>query len=569
MVTVSMATFYIFTWFLWLQVIRIYGDDSDPPVNFPPTIPIAQGDFLNWAGDIQVSDLWIATPADENDVLTMANWAAQNDFKLRASGFSHNWSPLTVTNGDNGNIVLVDTTSYLNNIQVPTQISASQYAVRAQTGASMLQLLTFLEKYGYGLYAYPAPGDITIGGALAIGGHGTGVPYKGEKVPPSQALGTLSNLVISFTAVAWDETENQFILKTFQRSDVEAKAFLVNFGRTFITEVTLLVGLNYNLRCKSTTLVTKDELFSLIPGPNALSTLLDETGRVEIITYPFTSTPWLKIWSIEPTKPLLSREVTQPFNYIFSDNLPKSVTDIIGNMTKGAWALTPLLGTTMLTTTTTGLLATLTGDIWGPSKNLLLYVKPTTLRVTANGYAVITERSNVQRVVSTFNTYYDDLVAACQSAGEYPFNGPVEIRVTSLDNANVVANSEVPSFSAIHPINDHPEYDTVIWFDVLSIPNTPYLNEAMRLLELFMLNEYNGDYASIRPEWSKGWAYTDEGAWTDIDFYRQFVPSTFPSTTNADGWNWAVETLDEYDPNGVFTNSFIDALVKTVPQEIQ
>lgn len=46
-----------------------------------------------------------------------------------------------------------------------------------QTGACMLEILTFLEKYRLGLYAVPAPGDLTIGGVLAIGGHGTGVPY--------------------------------------------------------------------------------------------------------------------------------------------------------------------------------------------------------------------------------------------------------------------------------------------------------------------------------------------------------------------------------------------------------
>lgn len=405
---------------------------------------------------------------------------------------------------------------------------------------------------------------ITLGGVLAVGAHGTGVPFVGETIPSGQALGTISNLVISFKAVVWDASSSAYILKTFQRSDVEAKALLINFGRTFITEVTLMVGPNYNLRCKSTTDISKNVLFSLVPGPNTFASYVNLTGRVETITFPFTDNPWLKVWSIEPNKPLLSREVDQPFNYIFSDIVPEEVSTLINLITQGSWFLAPVLGALQLSLVSAGLIATLTKDIWGPSKNTLLYIKPTTIRLTANGYAVLTNRLNVQKVVSTFVTYFEDLVVYYQNRGMYPFNGPMEIRATTLDKPGVVTNGEPPSFSAIHTLNDHPDYDIVIWFDVLCVPFTEYLEEAMNLLEQFILDEFNGVYASVRPEWAKGWAYTNESTWTDTDFIRKFIPSTFPSTTATDGWNWAVATLDAYDPHRIFTNSFIDDLLQTV-----
>ena len=47
----------------------------------------------------------------------------------------------------------------------------------------------------------------------------------------------------------------------------------------------------------------------------------------------------------------------------------------------------------------------MSADLWGPSKNTLLYLKPTTLRVHANGYAVLTSRDRVQRVVSEFAAF--------------------------------------------------------------------------------------------------------------------------------------------------------------------
>jgi hypothetical protein len=74
------------------------------------------------------------------------------------------------------------------------------------------------------------------------------------------------------------------------------------------------------------------------------------------------------------------------------------------------------------------------GHIWGASKDVLLYVRPATLRVTANGYAILTRRRDVQRVISEFIGRYTAVVAAYRAQGLYPLNMPVEIRVTGLDD---------------------------------------------------------------------------------------------------------------------------------------
>src|SRR5262249_55652262 len=149
----------------------------------------------------------------------------------RASGFMHNWSPLSVTtDGNTQNVVLVDTTKNLVDMKITTRPNPSTGAVKVQTGASITSLLTFLEDNGLGVYATPAPGDITVGGALAIDGHGTGIPAVGETAQPGHSYGTLSNLIISLTAVVWNSTSNSYVLKTFERSDLDAKAFLVHLG---------------------------------------------------------------------------------------------------------------------------------------------------------------------------------------------------------------------------------------------------------------------------------------------------------------------------------------------------
>jgi hypothetical protein len=87
-----------------------------PPPNFPPSIPLALDNFENWSTEIQVPNQWIATPANDQDVVTLANWAKQAGYTLRALGKQHNWSPLVLPTG--APVVLVSTVN-LSNKQAP------------------------------------------------------------------------------------------------------------------------------------------------------------------------------------------------------------------------------------------------------------------------------------------------------------------------------------------------------------------------------------------------------------------------------------------------------------------
>ena len=72
--------------------------------------------------------------------------------------------------------LLVDTTQHLTNISISTSVIPA--TVTAQTGVTMDTLLAALGAKGLGLTANPAPGDLTLGGVLAIGGHGTAIEGK-------------------------------------------------------------------------------------------------------------------------------------------------------------------------------------------------------------------------------------------------------------------------------------------------------------------------------------------------------------------------------------------------------
>ncbi len=554
--------------FEWTPIFQVPAASAQstltPPPNFPSSLPLYQQAFQNWSGEIALENAWTCAPTSAADVVTLANWAFPVGYEVRARGMMHNWSPLVIPVDSNGaDLVLADTTQHLTGVTIDS--SGSPPTVTTQTGVTMDVLLQDLENAGLGLTAHPAPGDITVGGALAIDGHGTAVPAQGETIIPGHTYGSVSNLILSLTAVVWSASQGQYVLQTFERSDPAIQPLLAHLGRTFVTEVTLQVGANTRLRCQSFVNVPASALFGA-PGSSSqtFDSYVEQSGRVETIWFPFTSAPWLKVWTIAPQKPLLSREVGSPYNYVFADVIPETVSGLIKEILNGDVSVTPTFGQAELAIVAAGLVGTLTADIWGWAKDLLLYVKPSTLRVTANGYAVLTSRANIQQVIYDFITFYESQVAAYQAEGNYPMNGPVEIRVTGLDVPGdvMIAAATTPQLSALRPRPDQPNWNVAVWFDILTMPGTPYSDQFYRDIEQWMFTHYVGSYAAARPEWSKGWAYTDSAAWSDPTMLNATIPDAINAGQQVgDNWNAAVATLGTYDPYRVFSNAFLNSFM--------
>ncbi len=234
----------------------------------------------------------------------------------------------------------------------------------------------------------------------------------------------------------------------------------------------------------------------------------EESGRVEAIWFPFTDKPWLKIWSPTPVKPPESREVFGPYNYFFTDNLPEPLTDLLGQVAGGIQAATPAFGVGQLAAVQAGLALTDTDDLWGWSKDVLFYLRHTTMRVTAGGGVVVTERANIQGVVNEFTTWHNSRMSELAAQGKYPINGPFEVRMCKVDDdAEVLVESAgPPNLSAVRPRPDHPEWDTCIWMNVVTLPGTPGAAEYFREMERWMAQHYSGDYATFGPSGPKAGA---------------------------------------------------------------
>ncbi len=74
----------------WIPVFRVSPASaqatSAAPPNFPSSIPLYQQAYQNWADMIVIDSVWTCAPASANDVVTLANWAYANGYRLPAAG---------------------------------------------------------------------------------------------------------------------------------------------------------------------------------------------------------------------------------------------------------------------------------------------------------------------------------------------------------------------------------------------------------------------------------------------------------------------------------------------------
>ena len=96
---------------------------------------------------------------------------------------------------------------------------------------------------------------------------------------------------------------------------------------------------------------------------------------------------------------------------------------------------------------------------------------------------------------------------------------------------------------------------------MLTIPGTPSSNEFYEAMETWAYSHYTGSYAAIRPEWSKGWAYTSAGPWTNSTMLSSTIPAGVNVGQAQDNFQVASAAFDTYDPHRVFSNSFLNTLL--------
>ncbi|TDC42321.1 hypothetical protein E1281_36330 [Actinomadura sp. KC345] len=319
-------------------------------------------------------------------------------------------------------------------------------------------------------------------------------------------------LVGSFTAIGWDRDAGRYVPFTAERGDPDFRPHLAHLGRAFVVDVTLCVERDTWLRCVSDVSARAREVVG-----RGLAELVDAAGRVEVLWFPYIDRTWVKTWTPSWGQSF-SRPAVQPYNYPFSDNIPGPVADLTARIVKGRPELAPELVEAQHAAITWGLAATGAGDLVGPSKNVLLYAKPSMLRYSLGGWTVLTRRADLGEAASRFADIYRSLLNDYKERGLYPVNGPVELRVTGLDPS--------PSLAACAPDPDNPNFDTALWINVATLPGSLAHATFFTELERRMFCVFRPPLALIRVEWSKGWAYGPRGAWSSRAMLTETIPAT-------------------------------------------
>ena len=147
-------------------------------------------EFRDWSQTTVVQGVPTVVASSADDVVRLCNEAAASTppgMKVRALGHAHNWSPLILPTNSaaNPNVLLVDT-RHLTGQPTAARVGNHVHATFG-AGTTLEEATAFLESLdnqgtsqapGYSFLNMPAPGDLSIGGTLAIGGHGTSVPRK-------------------------------------------------------------------------------------------------------------------------------------------------------------------------------------------------------------------------------------------------------------------------------------------------------------------------------------------------------------------------------------------------------
>ncbi|XP_037034023.1 uncharacterized protein LOC119072828 [Bradysia coprophila] len=537
------------------------------PDNFPDDIEINKEKFVNWSGDIEIDNVWVARPRTQDHMVDIANWAHQYGKKVRVIGFRHSFAPIGGDPQINVNeTILVDPTKHLTKIEKATfSIPDIPLVLNIEAGATMESILTYAEEYGASLYHCPAPGELSIAGVVTVGAHGSGAPPYGEDLPPAFSGGTVSNAIVSLSAVVWNSIANKYVLETFDRSHPDTKDMIISLGRIPFTGVHLGFGKNYNLACDSCFTISSEELYKEPEASNGhdttFSKIVNETGRCDILSFGTENKTWAMVWQNKTKQPFLSRHVKDPYNFIFNTEFHVELAELYSDVSGVAGPLVSLFAQTQHKLAF--LLSLPSLSLWGKSKNTMLYVKPNTLREDAAGYAVITKRSHLQKVVSIINNIYNSCLTSYRMKNEYPMAGHLQFRVTGVD-LPYMGRFHVPSLSPARQVPGYDSHDIVLWVAFTSQRKQPGLHRALSDIETRILNKFpmvttNPDpLAFVRVEWSKGYAHTSEGGWLNQNVLKNVIPRSFPR----DDWNRLVATLARLDEKNIFNTVWLDSLLQ-------
>ena len=516
-------------------------------VNSPPDLTgMERRSYENWSRMIRVDDVLTATPESDEEALEIVRWAAERGLRVRPVGAFHTWSPLAFE--DASDIVVIDQSRMTGLIDfsidpVPAAtFRAGTTLAEAVRELEMIDNAGASDAPGWAWPDYPGVREVTLGGMLAIGAHGAGIRTRADQ---ADLFGTVSNLVLGFRAIVSEA--GTYVIREFRRDDPDAAALLVHLGAAYLLSVTMRVVPNCYVG-RRVEYPDWEVAYSPTAEEGSLQALVEEHGRVQALWFPFTQTPVVQHFTEEPF--VEGPRVTEPLTVRLSPDLPRAFTGMFTQALSHMPWLTPLVERRVLAEMRH--LSPPDQEWHGTSGNMLLYVQHDTLRVVSLAYAVHVRHDQLQVAVHALAGQFDRMLHDYAAAGHDPINSCLEMRVTDVDRAEALGiPGAVPALlSAGLPINGS---ERIIWFDLVTTPGMPRAWQFYAEFESWLWERFPG---GLRPEWSKAWAVSADGPWTDEAVLARVRERILP----------AVEIWDRLDDRGVYGSSLLDRLRQSAPR---
>ena len=227
--------------------------------------------WQNWVGTQRcVADLY--EPTDLPDLQRDVSAAVAGGGPVRAVGAGHSWSALV--NADGGSLI---STRRMNRVLAVDPVNQQ---ITVEAGATIEQLARTAEQYGMLLHSPPIFDQLSIGGAVAVGAHGTG---KNDA--------TLSDSIVAMTIV-----DAKGDVRTVSEHQGDLSSASTGLG---------LVGVIYSVtfRCKPTFTAQVERRYvdrKLLANPKYLQDLLASYEYVDLYWYLSPERVWVRL--VNPTK---------------------------------------------------------------------------------------------------------------------------------------------------------------------------------------------------------------------------------------------------------------------------
>lgn len=455
------------------------------PADFPRDIPLFRTRFERFDGSESLPGQWRAIPGDEQQLLALAGWAQRSGRTLRPLGSAHTWSPTMTQDG-----IAVDMRRF-------GGVAVDAVAKRATFGAGVTleEATRAMEPHGCMFADVPAVGEATVGGAAAMGTHGTGFTEPG---------GTLSAGIVALRAVVFDGTTPKLV--TFSRSDAELAFAAMHLGSLLVTEVTFETIAARQFQLVATNVPTMRYLAGR--GRPSLTEDLRERRAVELMWFAdqgkSVARQMLLHRAWDPIRPhdfVQRRPYAELFVNFATRDTDRAVREALRDpdLRRGVGA---------------NLQRFFRIAAWRDRKESAqaaqLYSSGFIVRFRAAGWCLVCRRD---RVPALLDAITQELNAA-QRRWDHAWTGPAEVRMTCVDPVDGLLLSAARSGAP----------DTVaVWLNLLADADDAN-GRRMREVETFLLGLVPTLAQSVRGEWSKAFGFDAAGQpWSDAATMARLV----------------------------------------------